>query len=90
MASYELGETVKLRAGRGSVVRVTAPNQIVSTVEAPHGHFSLLLSQPGLWAYEWDGADAGSSSFEVARQSRAADEQVPSRVLSGRFSTGRP
>lgn len=89
--AYELGETVKLRVGRGSTVRVLAPDQSVATVEAPHGHFSLWLAKPGSWTYEWDGDGGGSATLEVSRQrADAVEEQVPPRVLSGRFSTGSP
>lgn len=88
--AYRLGEMVKLRAGRGATVRVTAPDTTVMLAQAPHGHFSLLLSQPGLWAYEWDGDDAGSASLEVVRRVDAAEEYVEPRTLSGRFTTGSP
>jgi hypothetical protein len=87
---YRLGDVVKLRAGRGSTVRVTAPDTTVMLAQAPNGHFSLLLSQPGLWTYEWDGTDAGSASLEVTRQVDGAGEHVEPRTLSGRFSTGSP
>lgn len=86
--AYRLGEVVRLRAGRGSTVRVTSPDTNVMLAQAPNGHFSLLLAQPGLWTYEWDGADAGSASLEVVREADVAEEYVEPRVLPGRFTTG--
>lgn len=95
--AHRLGATVKFRVDRGSVVSVKAPDGSVVELEAPNGHFSLLLDQVGLWSYEWDGDGADARQVEVveladqvAQTTLVEEEPVPRRVLSGRFSTGRP
>jgi hypothetical protein len=94
--AHRLGSEIKLRVDRGALVRVVAPDLSVREIEAPNGHFSLVLDQLGLWTYEWDGAGRGRGQLEVDDQVQATqidlieDQAVPRRVLPGHFSTGSP